>query len=419
MDIEKILKELSQDFILEKLSKEDKQKLIDQILKFDLTKLKHQRDSFLDQSQKTFPKIESFGNLFPLKECTHHSEDFIAIGDESLKNNEVAVIFLAGGMGTRLKWDHPKGTYPVTTVKKKSLFQIFSEKILAAQKKYRARFKVAFMVSNENYDESILFFEKHNFFNLKEQIYFFKQDDLPFLNEDGSWVFTDKIFYGPDGNGDLFKYFKRANLLEKFKKDNIKYVTVLSIDNPLADPLDPILVGFHKKCGSDLSLIAIEKENLSMGALFQRKDGLKIIEYMDMTKELWEKTRFLNVGTYCFNLQFIERDFELPYHHVKKKVKEKTYIKSEKFLFDLFDYCTAKAICYPKKLCYAPLKNYCGINSLEDVQRALLEKDKYILKKFFNVDLNAQEISFDYHYPTNELLETYKEKILKSGYLDS
>lgn len=428
-DIKKILLDLEQEKLWKNilaLSDFGKKEAFAQINLFDLDKLKEQRSSFFEKNEA--PKRP----FVPLDTCSYYSTDYASIGERSLREGEVGVIILAGGMGTRLQWNHPKGTFLVSSIKRKSLFQIFSEKIVAAQKKYKRKFKIAFMTSNNNHAESLSFFEKHGFFGLeKDQVFFFKQDDLPFLNEDGGWEFSDKILAGPDGNGDLFKYFKRAKLAEEFKKAKIKHVMVLSIDNPLADPVDEVLVGFHKKKGSQVSLIAIEKEPLSMGAFVLDNAKIRIKEYIDLTEEERERCLFLNTGIYCFDLSFFDKeDYNIPFHHVLKEVKTnfksklstKKIFKSEKFLFDLLSYSEqTNVICYPKFICYAPLKNYHGNDSLKDVQEAITEKDRFVFKNNFNIDLpkDIKEISFDFHYPTEELIKKSKNlSIKRTAYLE-
>jgi hypothetical protein len=55
-------------------------------------------------------------------------------GEEALRAGRVAAFTVAGGQGTRLGYDGPKGTFPVSPVLGKTLFQVFAEKLLLEPK---------------------------------------------------------------------------------------------------------------------------------------------------------------------------------------------------------------------------------------------------------------------------------------------
>lgn len=447
MHIKKILKELNQNILLqeyENFSPDEKINLQRQLLSFDLLDLKKQMSSFLEHksSQAFLSKIDRYEKsdlaFEPLLQCHYLSEKYIPEGKKSLERGEIGIIVLSGGMASRLQWGHPKGMFPITLVKKKTIFQLICEKILAAQKKYKSRFFISFMTSEKNHLETIDFFRENQYFGLDPfQIDFFIQGELPFLDDEGNFVRRkDKIITGPDGNGDLFERLKKTPLFEKMKEAKVKYLSVIPIDNPLADPLDEVFIGFHVNKKSSVSFIAIEKENNNneiMGVIAKSDNKIKIIEYIHLSENQKKEYRYLNSALFCFSLDFISKNnFSLPFHHVKKRIdsEDQKFWKSEKFIFDVLDYCflkgevnswSANVICFPKNKCYAPLKNKEGKDSVNDVQAALYQKD---IEIFFNItgkkpENKIFELAPDFHYPTNKLLDDWKGRDLPdSSYVE-
>lgn len=168
----------------------------------------------------------------PPKIPSHYSPasaDVISGNRESglslLQNGQVGALLLAGGMGTRLGWEGPKGTYPITLIRKKSLFQLFAERTLFASKLANRELPLAIMTSSRNDEETRTFFRKNGYFGLREeQVDFFVQDNLPFLDREGHLFLTKggTLAQGPDGNGDAL-FSRTFPLLEKMgrQKDRI------------------------------------------------------------------------------------------------------------------------------------------------------------------------------------------------------
>ncbi len=339
--------------------------------------------------------------ISPWKSCEEYSLKYQALGEAALSKKEAALVLLAGGEGTRLGYHGPKGMFPITLKTKKSLFELFARKLLRLEKKYGAPIYWGLLLSLKNEKETLSFFEKHNYFGLqKNQILFFTQPNLPYLDENNQPVkdSTGKILSGSNGNGALFESLKSFKVLEKLKKAGVKYLQVAPVDNPIFEPLDPVFLGFHLKHKNDVSLIALKKkERLGhMGALVEEnKDQsnnkvkkLKIVEYLYLPKEV--DFSYVNSALFLFNLEFIEKHSfaDLPIHKVLKEVivqpsadskgagkasvkKVKVY-KCEKFIFEALDYAQkASAIVYPRKECFAPLKR---IEDLSVIQKFFLAK---------------------------------------------
>ena len=142
-----------------------------------------------------------------------------SLGNALIAQGKVGCLIVAGGQGTRLKFDGPKGLYPVSPVKHKSLFQIFAEKTLACGKKHGVKLPLSIMASKKNYHTTRQYFEDNNYFGLESgQVSFFIQGELPLLNEDET-LFLDEpchIAMGPDGNGSSLKHFVQSGIWDRW-----------------------------------------------------------------------------------------------------------------------------------------------------------------------------------------------------------
>jgi UDP-N-acetylglucosamine/UDP-N-acetylgalactosamine diphosphorylase len=360
-------------------------------------------------------------------------------GIELVKEGKCALLILAGGQGSRLRYEGPKGCFPVTKLQKKSLFQLTSEKIKAAGRRAQRPLEIALMTSPLNYVETQTFFAAHAFFGLhSEQVTFFYQRMWPFLNfQKNLFLETpDHIAQGPNGNGGVFRRLIEIGLWDKWKSLGIEMVQVIPIDNPLATPFNAELLGFHAQNQADVSLVVAPKRsaNQSVGVLANVNGKAAILEYSELSDEEKEakdqtgelKYRMGNVGIYCFSMSFLQQagQFELPLHLAKKAVKEmgpngETVFpnepnawKFEEFIFDVLPFAErVQALLVPSGETYAPLKNLKGEDSIEAVTSALLAYDQKI---FTEVTGNAPpsgtqfELDPQFYYPTAELLAKWK-----------
>lgn len=347
-------------------------------------------------------------------------DSFYKKGVDALKKGEVATVVLAGGMGTRLKFPYPKGLYPISVVRKKTLFQLIAEKTLAASKAYQKKFSIAFMTSHQNHDETVAYFKNNADFNI--QPLFFTQDDLPFLDKNGNPIKHGASFIkGPDGNGRLFEHLKKASILDLWEKQGVKYINVILIDNPLADPFDPFLIGALIETKDDVVFKAVKKEapDEKTGTFVRANGRLKVVEYTEMDENEKSLHPYANISLFAVTLAFAkkvaERDFPL---HVALKPalptsKEPDSYKFETFIFDLLDFAErADILEYPREETFSPLKNSVGTDSPTTVARALENLDRRILTQITGKRITNQpfEIDAQFHYPTQELLNRWKNK---------
>ncbi len=350
----------------------------------------------LFQPKKTFPN--------EVKPCSHFSlsgntEDK-KIGDELVRQGKVGCLILAGGQGTRLGFEGPKGSFPVSPIKNKSLFQLFCERTKAASVWFACPLPLCIVTSALNHVETVKFFEENAFFGLSPgQVFFIMQDNLPFLDNHGHWMLEHpgKIAEGPDGNGHALRLFFSSGLWEKWKDAGIEFLHVIYVDNALADPYDVEFAGFAARSQSDVALKAIERlsREEKMGVLIECEGKLKVIEYTELPSGFSEFP-FSSPGMFCFSMKFIghlfqEMNVELPLHLARKKalvllgtakgfVQEIAHVwKCERFIFDFLDYAQTTAVLVSsREKIYAPLKNATGEKSVDSVKQALLLHDREI-----------------------------------------
>lgn len=298
------------------------------------------------------------------------------LGLEAIANNEVAVLLLAGGQGTRLGSLDPKGCYKVGLPSQKSLFHIQAEKILKIQELAKSgTVHWYIMTSGPTRDATETYFQQHHHFGLKkDQITFFDQGTLPCFNLDGSKILMEspeRICESPDGNGGLYKAILRANLLEDFHKKGIKHIHMYCVDNCLVKVCDPVFLGFAIDREFELATKVVRKrdagESVGLIVLDEKAQMPCVIEYSEILKELAQKAdpvdpsklylRAANIVNHYYSVSLLDRMLNkwissqehLPFHIAKKKIKsfdlatgefvtpsEPNGVKLEQFIFDVF-----------------------------------------------------------------------------------
>ncbi len=340
-------------------------------------------------------------------------------GLKLLREGKLACLILAGGEGSRLGSCAPKGTFPVTLCKKKSLFQLFSERLLAASLQCGSKVPLAIMTSPLNHAQTVEFFNTSPCAKpLEGGLDFFEQQMLPLLDLNKEPL----PFFAPDGNGGALKGLVQSGIFKKWRTRGIEHVHILLVDNALADPCDAKLLAEHVRCGNEWTVKCIEKEapDEQVGALARMGERLHIVEYSDQPPEAAAACRLANTGMFCLSMECIERlhSFPQPIHLAKKMRQGRWVLKQEKFLFDLLPYAhPSSALCYPREQVFAPLKNREGKNSLSEVERALQRADR---NQFFQITgIEPPDIPFEldpaFYYPTEALLKHWRGRSLPSG----
>jgi UDP-N-acetylglucosamine/UDP-N-acetylgalactosamine diphosphorylase len=324
------------------------------------------------------------------------------LGGEALARGEVAALVVAGGQGTRLGFDHPKGMFAVGPVSKKSLFQVHAEKVLALRRRHGKPIPFLVMTSHATEAETKPFFEEHRYFGLPaNEVFFFRQGTMPALDlETGKLLFEapGKLFASPNGHGGTLTALADTGLLDRLAKQGIRQIFYFQVDNPLVKVADPVFLGYHLTANADVSSKIVPKRDATekVGHVVQVDGRCTIIEYSDMPEKLLHekdensRLRFW-VGSpaiHIFSVDFLKRitqgKVRLPFHVAKKKVPHldergtlvkpdrENALKFEMFIFDalpLADRWTVVEASRREE--FEPLKNATGADSPESVARAI------------------------------------------------
>lgn len=415
----------------ESLSEQEKDHLLHQIAALDIPTF-HLQNNLLRQQPKPFKNLKPFLD-FSEKENPDDRE----LGLQILADGRVGCILIAGGQGTRLNLNGPKGMFPVTQIKNKTLFQLFAEKVAAASRQAQTVLPLAIMTSPLNHEATVAFFKEHNNFGLyPDQIEFFTQDMLPMLSPEGN-LFLEKpnlIAEGPDGNGLSLRYFVNHKIWQKWRRKGIDYCMYILIDNALADPFDAELVGHHHRHKADITVKCIERMNAEekVGVLVNKDDKAAVLEYTeipDVEKNARNadgrlKHRCANMSNFCLSMDFLweAAKIPLPLHQNMKSAKSidnpnnyKAW-KFETFIFDILPYAiSVKALLAKRENAFSPLKNASGDQSLQTVQADLQKQAISTFEKITGQKVPANrvfELAQEFYYPTPSLLQKWKGKSL-------
>ena len=386
----------------DQLSAAQQQNLLDQVklIDFDLiTRLTEQalgQQIIEEDLQLEAPSVIS---LEERKEKDRLADE---VGRQALRQGKVAAFLVAGGQGTRLGYDGPKGMYPVTPVKKKSLFQLHAEKLLSVGRQNDTRIPWYIMTSITNNKETKTFFKKNNYFHYREgNIFIFTQEMIPAIDRQGKLMLDrpDHIFMNPNGHGGSISALWKTGALADMKKRGIEYIFYFQVDNVLTRICDPVYIGYHISGSAEMSCKVVRKKypEEKMGVLCKVDGQLRLIEYSDMSREdmyaknsdgslkLWAG----NIATHLFDRKFLEKEnesgFKLPYHLAEKSIayldesgklmqpQGKNGIKFETFVFDaLADARNIVCIEVDRSQEFSPLKNREGENSPETIRKDLI-----------------------------------------------
>jgi len=317
-------------------------------------------------------------------------------GEAALRTGRVAAFTVAGGQGTRLGFEGPKGTYGVTPVLGKSLFQVFAEKILAAGRIYGRPVSWYLMTSVLNHEETVSFFERHEYFGLKkERVHFFTQGFMPAVDAEGKILMAGKgeIALSPDGHGGALRALVRSGAVRRMEADGVDILSYFQVDNPLVRCLDPTFLGFHLLHESDLSSKMVPKAypGEKVGVFCQKDGKARVVEYSDLPADLTDATgpdgtlrfRAGSIAIHLFSRDFIERigggddaSARLPFHLAHKKVPfvdaagvrhdptSPNGYKFEMFVFDALPFAKHPVIIETERSDdFSPVKNAEGVDS--------------------------------------------------------
>lgn len=386
----KILKDQKQEQILEYPIR-NKEEFVSEVLKINFEELNKLYDKAIKNEKVKNSKIEPIPYIEKDKLSEERKEYYKKIGENIIRNNEYAVVTMAGGQGSRLGHDGPKGTFDFGLENHKSIFEVLCDRLKEAYKKYNVYIPWYIMTSRQNNEDTINFFEKNNYFGYsKENIYFFKQGELPVLNDQGKLMLNKEgnINTAADGHGGIFVSMEKEKVTENMKQRGIKWVFIGPVDNVLIKMVDPIFIGIcqdkNMLAGGKSIIKAYPEERVGV---FCKKDGKPdVIEYTEISKEMAEMKNDKGELVYAeshincnmFNIDIIEKisKNKLPYHCAHKKIEylnkegqvvkpeEPNAYKFEAFIFDAFKMLDEMAIFRVKREEeFAPIKNAEGKDS--------------------------------------------------------
>ena len=316
-------------------------------------------------------------------------------GAEAIRAGRVAAFCVAGGQGTRLGYDGPKGTYPVTPVSGKTLFQVFAEKIARSSERFSTTIHWFILISEINNEATIQAFESNSYFGLPpESVHFIVQGLVPAVDLNGKILLSEKgrIAMTPDGHGGSLRALVRGGAIDAMRSCGVDCLSYFQVDNPLVQCIDPAFVGFHLQGDSELSSKMVPKAYaLEKVGHFCTQGGRNlVIEYSDMPAEMQEETvpggdlRFKagSVAIHMFDREFIARAGGgqagacLPFHRANKKIpyvdgsgqvirpEEPNGVKFEMFVFDALPMAKNPVIIEAARgEDFSPVKNAEGMDS--------------------------------------------------------
>ncbi len=391
-DIEEKLLKYNQKKVLEvynSLCSSDKKTLENELSKVDfekMTKLFSLTNNVTVSDISDISPLENVYVKYSLQENILNK--WKSIGDSVIKDSHYAVVTMAGGQGTRLGYNLPKGTYMLDIFGKRvSIFELLITKLKEANRQYNVTIPWYIMTSEENNSDTIEFFEKNDFFGYdKSCVIFFKQGELPMQDTNGNIILSEKtkIKFASDGNGGVFKALC-DNVLEDMKRRDIKYVYFSGVDNILVNFVDSIFLGGMIDKGYIAASKSVEKAypEEKVGVICKRKGKPAVVEYSELPCEMRD-LRYANnelvyvdanIVSNIFDIDLISKAGDLPYHVAKKKCKEYKVdgnvlevdgYKYETFIFDIYNKLQDIFVFRVKREEeFAPIKNKEGEDSPE------------------------------------------------------
>lgn len=332
-------------------------------------------------------------------------------GEELLRAGKVAAFTVAGGQGSRLGFDGPKGCYPGGAVTQKPLFQCLAEWILAAQRRYDCTIPWCVMTSPLNHDATVGFFRERNWLELgEENVLIFNQGVMPSFDRDTGKILLaskDEPATNPDGHGGSLKALHASGAIDALAQRGVEHISYTQIDNPLVRVIDPVFLGLHATApdssGEMSSKMLAKTDPAEKVGLFCLQDGkLGMIEYSDLPADLASQRddtgdlRFNagNPAIHILGVDFVRRlnesgdGFALPFHRADKKVphvdlktgervepNEPNGVKLETFVFDALPLAAKPLVLETDRVDeFAPIKNASGGDSA--ATSALLQTER-------------------------------------------
>ena len=330
------------------------------------------------------------------------------LGKSLIRAGQVAAFTVAGGQGTRLGWDDPKGTYPATALSNKPLFQLFAEQLQKTGELYGTTVPWYIMTSQTNHGVTQDFFDAHDYFGLeRENVMLFPQGMMPSIGYDGQLLLSEKyaVALNPDGHGGSLSALEASGALADMERRGITQISYFQVDNPNVHTIDPLFIGLHVDEGAEMSSKMLRKASAKekVGVFCVADGKIAVIEYSDMPDELAQAThedgslQFAagSIAIHVISLSFALKlargrgdRLALPLHRAEKKVpyvdpatgervkpSAPNAIKLERFIFDALPLAKHSIILETDRVEeFAPIKNADGTDSPASSKRLQTER---------------------------------------------
>lgn len=390
LQVQNLLNKYKQEHVFEFLEKQDisdKNKLLEQILSVNFEQLV----SVLRVKQEELKSVEPIEHYRLNQISKEQREMYTKEGWKILRTGEVGVIVVAGGQGSRLGHNGPKGTMDIGLPSGKSLFQLQAERLLNLSNRAASSIPWYIMTSPENHDDTIHFFQTHNYFGYPEEdCIFFQQKTMPAINQEGKLLFStsSQINFVPSGNGECFSSLHQSGALADMKRRGITWLFYYNVDNALIKIADPLFVGFSAYHNNPIATKVIEKSDpAEKVGIVCLKNGLpSVLEYNEVPDSLLYQRNLQdelslglgNISIHMFRYDFIEEHAHegIPYHVALKKINyvdpngkvitpnSPNAYKLERFIFDYFPLAEKVTILrVEREEEFAPVKNKRGMDS--------------------------------------------------------
>ena len=336
------------------------------------------------------PPTPEFENLY---------ERARSAGRELMAAGKVAAFTVAGGQGTRLGYDGPKGAVAVTPVGDRTLFELFAGAVRAARLKYGAAIPWYVMTSRSNHAQTVAFLRDHDFFGLPEvDVRLFSQGMLPAFGFDGKLLMEapHRLALAPDGHGGSLKALVVSGALEDMRSRGVEIISYFQVDNPLVKPFDPLFVGLHRLTGSEMSTKVTAKadDHEKVGNVCLHDGQVMVVEYSDFPEACaiarnddgGRKFDAGNLAMHLLDVDFVDRvvgrSFQLPFRRAEKAVAHvdedgvtvtptaANAVKLETFVFDVLPLAKSPLLlAVDRAEEFSPVKNATGVDSLATSRR--------------------------------------------------
>ena len=344
------------------------------------------------------------GEITPLgaveiKEIEERKEEFVEEGLKAIREGKVGAILLAGGMGTRLGFDQPKGTFTIGETKDLSIFECLVNNLLEVTDMAGTYLPLYIMTSEKNHEATVRFFEEKNYFGYPEEdVHFFVQDMAPAVDYEGKLLLEEKgrLATSPNGNGGWFTSLHKAGLLDDIHNRGVEWLNIFAVDNVLQRIADPAFIGATilsgKESGSKVVRKAAPEERV--GVLCAENGRPSIVEYYEMTDEMASMRdedgelvyRFGVILNYLFRVERLEDIManHMDVHVVEKKIpyinengelvkpEEPNGYKFETLILDMINMMDSNLpyeVVREKE--FAPVKNLHGVDSVDSARELL------------------------------------------------